>query len=53
MSNDKINKCKQRAKQLKKVRTELTHCQRLDVAARELGFSSYQNLIKGASGDAR
>ncbi|WP_368177861.1 hypothetical protein [Aeromonas sp. R7-1] len=31
MSNDKINKCKQLARQLKKARAELTHCQRVAI----------------------
>jgi hypothetical protein len=42
----KLEQCKRRAKQIKCDYPELSYCQRLDVAAKELGFNSFQSLIK-------
>ena len=38
--------CQRRAKQLKHDYPECSYCQRLDLVARDLGFESYQHLIK-------
>lgn len=42
----KSEQCKRRAKQIKREYPELSYCKRLDVVAKELGFNSYQSLIK-------
>lgn len=42
----KSEQCKRRAKQIKRDYSDLSFCQRLEVAAKELGFDSYQSLIK-------
>lgn len=42
----KSEQCKRRAKQIKRDYPDLSFCQRLEVAAKELGFKSFQNLIK-------
>lgn len=38
--------CQRRAKQIKRDYPASSYCQRLDIAAKELGFDSYQLLIK-------
>lgn len=44
--NINTEQCKRRAKQIKSDYPELSFCQRLDVAAKELGFRSYQHLVR-------
>jgi hypothetical protein len=40
--------CQRRAKQIKNDYPESSYCQRLDIAAKELGFDSYQAFVKSA-----
>lgn len=43
--------CQRRAKQLKSDYPEYSYCQRLNVVAQDLGFKSYQHLIKSEESD--
>lgn len=42
--SDYLNRCKRRAKQIKADYPDACHMQRLDIAAKELGFRHYTDL---------